>query len=88
MGNCVNCGAPLNSNKCQYCGTEHDGNIVKAKFLEKGTCGELNICGNTYQVYLGEVETQSILADCYRDVDGNLHRSEPIRKHKFTLIEF
>ena len=32
--NCINCGAVLHGNKCEYCGTEYTGETITAKFNE------------------------------------------------------
>ena len=30
LTNCVNCGAPLHGNKCEYCGTEYRRRCVRS----------------------------------------------------------
>lgn len=85
--NCVNCGAPLTGNKCQYCGTEYKGHGVVSDFGEDDWVGTLSVGGNEYSVYIGRIETETIDADCGRTLDGTLVRGNPITKHKFTLIE-
>lgn len=32
LTNCVNCGAPLHGNICEYCGTEYGQNLDKKDF--------------------------------------------------------
>ena len=86
MTNCVNCGAPITGHKCQYCGTEYNGNGVAANFSESDYTGVLTIGGKEYQVYLGCMEANLLCgANTGRDMHGRLHRGEI--KHKFTLIE-
>ena len=38
--NCVNCGAVLHGNMCEYCGTEHNNNCMSATFNEGGHIGK------------------------------------------------
>ena len=34
QSNCVNCGAVLHGNICEYCGTEYNNNCISATFNE------------------------------------------------------
>ncbi len=85
--NCVNCGAPIESDKkvCPYCKTPYDASGFKAEMGE--VFGEITIGGRTCKVYLGNVEHHQILQASYRDADGTLHRGNPKTLRKFTLIE-
>lgn len=85
--NCVNCGAPIESDKkeCPYCKTPYDVSGFKAEIGE--VFGEITIGGRTCKVYLGNVEHHQILQAPYRDSDGILHRGNPKTLRKFTLIE-
>jgi hypothetical protein len=85
--NCVNCGAPIESDKkvCPYCKTPYDASGFKAEMGE--VFGEITIGGRTCKVYLGNVEHHQILQAPYRDADGTLHRGNPKTLRKFTLIE-
>ena len=38
--NCVNCGAVLHGNICEYCGTEYNNNCIYAKFNERDYIGK------------------------------------------------
>lgn len=79
-GNCKNCGAPLKSSKCEYCGTEYRtfGGL-------EGWKGTVTINGEPVEVYVSKVTSQEI-SNCFRYGSGELHRtSRTIRT--FTLIE-
>ena len=86
--NCVNCGAPLHGIRCDYCGTEYDENgSVIAVFDKDGCCGELQIGGVRFQVYLSSIVVNSG-CDAFRDQSGWLHVYPIGKKRIFTLIEF
>lgn len=36
MTNCINCGAPLHGNKCEYCGTEYGNNFDSNNHINVG----------------------------------------------------
>lgn len=87
MTNCVNCGAPIETDKkvCPYCKTPYDVSGFKAEIGEM--FGEITIGGKTSRVYLGNVEHNHLLCEPYHDADGILHREIPKEIRKFTLIE-
>lgn len=86
--NCVNCGAPLTGNKCQYCGTEYKDHGVVANFTNNDWTGTLTVGGKEYKVYLGSMEQHAIdSSDTGRTMDGKVYRQILGYKHKFTLIE-
>lgn len=88
MTNCVNCGAILKGNICEYCGTRYDNNSISVDFKPDDCFGELKVGNVCYKVYLGHVETTPIFsADTGRDENGNLHGTIIATKHKFVLIE-
>lgn len=68
MTNCINCGAPLHGNKCEYCGTEYK-NVMSEKevaILELCSHGikpetAMRAVGMMYEV------------ESYRDSNGVLH---------------
>lgn len=87
MTNCVNCGAPIETDKkvCPYCKTPYDVSGFKAEIGEM--FGEITICGKTSRVYLENVERKQLLnSEPYFDTDGILHREIPKEIRKFTLI--
>jgi hypothetical protein len=89
MTNCVNCGAPIETDKkvCPYCKTPYDVSGFKAEIGEM-FFGEITIGGKTSRVYLGNVERKQLLnSEPYFDADGILHREIPKEIRKFTLIE-
>lgn len=88
MKNCVNCGAPIETDKkvCPYCKTPYDVSGFKAEIGEM--FGEITIGGKTSRVYLGNVERKQLLnSEPYYDANGILHREIPREIRKFTLIE-
>lgn len=85
--NCFNCGAPLHGSRCDYCGTEcNENGSVIAVFDKDGCCGELQIGGVSFQVYLSRMVVDSI-SDGFRDQSGRLHVRQIAKKRTFTLIE-
>ena len=87
LTNCVNCGAPLRGNRCDYCGTEYTGSVVHAAFERGEATGTLSVGGVEYHVYLGSMEAHTICRDAGRDETGRLRMERPVMKHKFSLIE-
>lgn len=88
MTTCINCGAPLKGNKCQYCGTEYNNDAVVCNLSENDYTGILNVGGKEYQVYLGHMEGHIICGpNSGRDMYGRIHRDNPTMKHTFSLIE-
>ena len=88
LTNCVNCGAPLHGNKCEYCGTEYtadDG--ITAKFADGSSFGTLEIGSAKYECYIGSMEAHQLYVGAGRDMNGRLVRSPMALKHKFVLIE-
>lgn len=85
--NCINCGAPLHSSKCQYCGTEYGDNGFVCSFDRNKCTGTIRFDGKEYQVYLGRVDGNVIHMDAGRDAEGRMHIDKAIVKRKFTLIE-
>lgn len=88
MTNCINCGAPLDGDTCQYCGTRYTENGFVCD-MEKDDCtGTIRFDGKTYQVYLGHVEGNMVCGGrTGRDASGRMHIDKPRIKRKFTLIE-
>ena len=87
MTNCVNCGAPIETDKkvCPYCKTPYDVSGFKAEIGEM--FGEITIGGRTIRVYLENVERKQLLIEPYYDANGILHREISKEIRKFTLIE-
>lgn len=82
--NCPNCGAVLKGTICEYCGTDLT-NGFEANFSKYR--GTITIDGKEYNVYMSD-SIVSHINEPYRDMNGALHRGEPVIKHKFTLIEY
>lgn len=58
MTNCVNCGAILHGDKCEYCGTEYN-DLKKECDKQNDVCIELQ---------------NGVCIEFYRDAEGILHR--------------
>lgn len=86
--NCINCGAILHGNKCEYCGTEYTGNGVTARFNENDYTGTIQIGDMVFRGYIGNVEINTIATGSSgRDMNGKLQPGKMIKKRKFTVIE-
>ena len=91
--NCKNCGAPLTyhktdygkTTKCKYCRQEYHidllGRVEEYKV-------KLEFMGEIKDFYIAEWEIQKIYGDAYRNIEGNLITSKPIKKIKLSLIEY
>lgn len=87
MTNCINCGAILHGDKCEYCGTEYKNNGISASFNADDYTGTMNIGNEQIKVYINRMESNIICEDSYRDSDGNLYRDKPKMKRTFTVVE-
>lgn len=86
---CINCGAALRSNVCDYCGTEYelDGNCnhtQKGKQINEFIY-ELEIQGKPYQFYVGDIQVSKVI-DAGRCANGKI-QDNFYTKRKLTLIE-
>lgn len=88
---CINCGAPLHSNICDYCGTEYEldnnGNHTQKGKQINEFIYELDIQGETHTFYVGEVQAHKIL-DYAAEKNGKVVPIDLGTKRKLTLIEF
>jgi len=76
--NCINCGAPLQGNRCEYCGTEYNGTTeVGFNATISSGKGSITIDGDTIEVYVGDMENTILYAD----------ERIVMKKRKITLIE-
>ena len=88
--NCINCGAPLTGNKCEYCGTSYirTKNGLTAVFGNEKVFGTLEFNGKEYQVYISQIEERIVNNIMpHRDVSGRVAHEVPIRKKIFTVKE-
>lgn len=90
MTNCINCGAILTSNKCEYCGTEYDLDKHNNVNLQGNTINdytvELVINGEKIKFYIASIDiTHNVDVD--RDNDGHLYYDGK-KKRKLTLIQY
>lgn len=85
---CVNCGAEVVGSVCEYCGSHYEGNRITATFDSDKSFGTLTIDGNTYEVYISEIQYEHLFPIGFpRDVNGRLTPIRVKQKRKFTLIE-
>lgn len=82
--NCINCGAVLHGNKCEYCGTEYSENGINAKSISNENDNMINgqaylmLNGEKIDVYVSHEETHKMFSRSGRF---------PVKKRKFTVIE-
>lgn len=65
--NCKNCGAPLNGNRCEYCGTEYVDNSKELAKLE----AELKKSEAELRMAELEIAQQQQFAELYALLGGN-----------------
>lgn len=85
--NCVNCGAVLHGNKCEYCGTEYNDNGIFANFGANDYMGTMKLGNEEINVYICSMESHIISDDLCMDSQGKFYRNKPMIKRKFTVIE-
>ena len=86
--NCVNCGAILQSRKCEYCGTEYSESGIFANFGKDDYFGTMKLGDEEIKVYISHMESNLFSEGCYRDSKGMLHRGKKRMIRKFTVIEY
>lgn len=87
MTNCINCGAILHGDKCEYCGTEYHNRGIRARFDQNDFMGTINIGDDEMSVYISSMEARLIGGGSYRDAEGNLCRENAKMKRTFTVVE-
>ena len=85
---CINCGANIHGNICEYCGTEYNDNGIYATFNEDEYTGELKIGNEIIKVYISQTIIGQPDISAYRDAKGKLHSVITPGKRKFIMIEF
>lgn len=92
MTNCINCGAVLTSNKCEYCGTIYETDDKNNVNLQGNTINdytvELVIEGQKCLFYVSEIDIINGEFDAYRDSNGNIYKQQPRKRRKLTLIQY
>ena len=84
---CVNCGAEVEGNVCEYCGTHYRKGFV-ANCDETGHKGILTIGGKNFNVYISRVEAKSYVSEfAGRDQFGRIHGAKTELLRTFTLQE-
>lgn len=87
MTNCINCGAILHGDKCEYCGTKYENKAIAPNFQNFSRTGILKIGNEKVKVYISQIESNMQDFDPWIDCNGFLHRNAQNPKRKFTLIE-
>lgn len=87
MTNCINCGAPLHGNKCEYCGTEYNNRTITGNIPKIGNMCILKVGNEEIKVYIESIEVNERNIEAYRDGIGIIHVSGTTSQRKFTLIE-
>lgn len=87
MTNCINCGAVLHGDKCEYCGTEYRNRGIRASFDPNNYMGTMNVGADEVSVYIANMEARLIGGDTYRNSEGNLCRGSTKMKRTFTVVE-
>lgn len=87
MTNCVNCGAILRGNVCEYCGTEYKNNGISANFSANDYMGIMKLGNEEIKVYISSMESQFVGGDSQRNAQGIMCRNKPKTKRKFTMVE-
>lgn len=87
---CINCGAPIHSNICEYCGTEYELD-EKQNCKQKGKqindfIYELEIDGIKHSFYVGNIQVTPFVHIQRNEKNGRLEDKGFI-KRKITLIE-
>lgn len=83
---CIRCGAPLSGNKCEYCGTVYGGRGFTGGFdAYKGT---ITVNGESIECYISDIEYETLVADCGRDISGRILHTPVSTKRKITLVEW
>ena len=84
---CVNCGAEVVGSTCEYCGTHYDGRNVIGVFESNDYSGILKVGDVEYNVYIGEIEINTLYCDVGRDENGRMTNPVVAKKRRFTLVE-
>lgn len=87
MANCINCGAILHGDKCEYCGTEYKNNGISAKFNNDDYAGTIKIGNEEINAYISSMEGHLFGGEPWTDAQGIIHRDKPKMKRTFTLVE-
>lgn len=85
---CINCGAVLVNNKCEYCGSDFSNNHDISGVIDTGNYrGVITIGGVTMNVMLTDMEVSSDTAECMTLGDGFRHRMVTGIHRRITLVE-
>ena len=76
---CKNCGAPIVSRVCEYCGTEHK-EYIEDEYIT------IPINGRDIKFYKGTIKVDNILQGTLIDVDGRMHKEKIKNVYTLTLI--
>lgn len=84
MKNCINCGAPLHGDKCEYCDTEYAAKIQIPDFIADKFTGVLVFEGKKMLVNVYENIPP---LDTYINSNGQLCVGRMNTKRRFTVVE-
>lgn len=69
---CINCGAPLTGNKCEYCGTEYGSQDFTSDL--NAYSGKNTVSGQAFRCYIRQIDTSRCtlldLQDCRWNFDS------------------
>lgn len=83
---CINCGAPLAGNKCEYCGAEYGNQGFSGDI--SAYFGEITVNGETFRCYISGIKVMPIYSpNTGRVRGGSLIGDRIATKRKITLIE-
>lgn len=88
MANCINCGAIIHGDKCEYCGTEYKHDGITANFNKNDLTGTMKINGEEIKVYISHVDISTVDLGQWMDVYGMLHTGEVKKIRTFTVVEY
>ncbi len=87
---CVNCGADVVNNVCEYCGTHYNnGGSFSVEFSGPDSKGTLRIGDKEYKVYIDEVKGEMACGSTLgRDIAGRIIMIPNRMMHTFVLKEW
>lgn len=87
MTNCINCGAILHGDKCEYCGTEYNDRGIHVEFGKNDFMGTMKIGDEEISVYISSMESHLADSETFRDAEGNMRRGGTKMMRTFTVVE-
>ena len=85
---CVNCGAEVIGDTCEYCGTHYYGKSIIGTFENNDHSGILKVGDIEYNVYISLIEIDTFFRGArMRDEKGRIIEPAFVKKRRFTLVE-